>query len=94
MCASIATSKILVQRLKHTTQKLPDMLSLSPRIRQCMRRFFVKRPKFLAATSNLHVEHNSVDLSRLLHFSQKVVGVALTLILPHKMNLIKIKGFM
>ena len=29
-----------------------DMLPLSPRICQCMRQFFVKRPKFLAATSN------------------------------------------
>ena len=36
-----------------------------------MRRFFVKRPKFLAATSNLRVEQNLVHLGRFLHFSQK-----------------------
>ena len=47
------------------------MLPLSPRICQCMRRFFVKRPKFLAATSNLHVEQNLVHLGRFLHFCQK-----------------------
>ena len=46
---------------------------------QDMRQFFVKRPKFLAATSNLRVEQNLVHLGRLLHFSQKVVGVTLTL---------------
>ena len=54
------------------------MLPLSPRICQCMRRFFLKRPKFLAATSNLRVEQNLVHLDRFLHFSQKVVGVTLT----------------
>ena len=53
------------------------LLPLSPRICQCMRQLFVKRPKFLAATSNLHVEQNLVHLGRLLHFSQKVVGVTL-----------------
>ena len=53
------------------------MLSLSPRICQCMRRFFVKRPKFSAATSNLRVEQNLVHLGRFLHFSQKVVEVTL-----------------
>ena len=53
------------------------MVPLSPRICQCMRRFFVKRPKFLAATSNLRVEQNLVHLGRFLHFSQKVVGVTL-----------------
>ena len=53
------------------------MLPLSPRICQCMRRFFVKRPKFLAATSNLRVEQNLVHLGRFLHFSQKVVRVTL-----------------
>ena len=53
------------------------MLPLSPRICQCMRRFLVKRPKFLAASSNLLVDKNLVHLGRFLHFSQKVVGVAL-----------------
>ena len=57
---------------------LPDMLPLRPRICQCMRRFFVKTPKFLAATSNLHVEQNLVRLGRFLHFSQKVVVVTLS----------------
>ena len=42
-----------------------------------MRQIFVKRPKFLAATSNLRVEQNLGHLGRLLHFSQKVVGVTL-----------------
>ena len=70
-------NKIWVQRFNHTTQKLPDMPPLSPCICQCMRLFFVKRPKFLAATSNLRVEQNSVHLGRFLHFSQKVVGVTL-----------------
>ena len=56
----------------------PDMLPLSPRICQCMRQFFVKRPKFLAATSNLRVEKNLVHLDRFLHFNQKVVGVTLS----------------
>ena len=32
---------------------------------------FVKRPKFLAATSNLRVEQNLAHLGRFLHFSQK-----------------------
>ena len=64
--------KIWVQRFKHTTQKLPDMLSLSPRLCQCMRQFFVKRPKFLAATSNVRVEQHLVHLGRFLHFSQEV----------------------
>ena len=72
MCAPIATSKV-----KHTTQKLPDMLPLSPRICQCMRQFFVKRLKFLATTFNLRVEQNLVHLGRFLHFSQKVTGVTL-----------------
>ena len=58
---------------------MPDMLPLSPRICQCMRQFFVKGPKFLAATSNLRVEQNLVHLGRFLHFSQKVVGVTLKL---------------
>ena len=49
------------------------MLPLSPRICQCMRQFFVKRPTFLAETSNLRVEQNLVHLGRFLHFSQKVV---------------------
>ena len=53
------------------------MLPLSPRICQCMSHFFVKRLKFLAATSNLLVEQNLVHLGRFLHFSQKVVGVTL-----------------
>ena len=38
---------------------------------------FVKRPKFLAATSNLRVEQNLVHLGRFLHSGQKVVGVTL-----------------
>ena len=42
------------------------------------RRFFVERPKFLAATYNLRVERNLVHLGRFLHFSQKVVGVTLS----------------
>ena len=37
----------------------------------------MKRPKFLAATSNLRVEQNLVHLGRFLHFSQRVVGVTL-----------------
>ena len=53
------------------------MLPLSPRIFQCMRQLFVKRP-FLAATFNLCVEQNLVHLGRFLHFSQKVVGVTLS----------------
>ena len=53
------------------------MLPLSPRICQCMRQFFVKRPTFLASTSNLRVEQNLVHLGRFLNFSQKVVGVTL-----------------
>ena len=43
-----------------------------------MRRFFVKRPTFLAATSNLRVDQNLVRLDRLLHFSGKVVGMTLS----------------
>ena len=42
-----------------------------------MRRFFVKRQKLLAATSNLRVEQNLVHLDRFLHFSQIVFGVTL-----------------
>ena len=38
---------------------------------------FVERPKFLAATSNLGVEQSLVHLGRVLHFSQKGVGVTL-----------------
>ena len=40
---------------------------------------FFKRPKFLAATSNLRAEQSLVHLGRFLHFSQtaKVVGVIL-----------------
>ena len=53
------------------------MLPLSPRICQCMRQFFVKRPKFLTATSNLRVEQKLVHLGRFLHFSQKVFGMTL-----------------
>ena len=54
---------------------------LSSRICQCMRQFFVKRPKFLAATCNLRAEQNLVHFGEFLHFSQKVVGV--TLIAPN-----------
>ena len=54
------------------------MLPLRPRICQGIKQFFVKRPKFLAATSNLRIEQNVVHLGRFLHFSQKVVGVTLT----------------
>ena len=39
------------QNLMYTIQILPDMLPLNPHICQCMGQFFVKRPKFLAATS-------------------------------------------
>ena len=40
---------------------------------------FVKRQKFSAATSKLHVEQNLVhQLGRILHFSQKVIAVTLT----------------
>ena len=46
-----------------------------------LRRVFVKRPKFLAATSNLRVEQNLVHLGRFLHFSQKVVGLTLSFVL-------------
>ena len=42
-----------------------------------MRQIFVKRQKFLAATSNLRVEQNLVHLRRFLHFIQKEVGVTL-----------------
>ena len=42
-----------------------------------MRLFFVKRPKFLPATSSLRVEQNVVHLGRFRDFSQKVVGVTL-----------------
>ena len=46
------------------TQKLPDMLPLSPCICHCMRQFFVNRPKLLAATFNLLAEQNLVHLGR------------------------------
>ena len=39
---------------------------------------FVKRPKYLSATSSLSVEQNLVYLDRFMHFGQKVVGVTLT----------------
>ena len=38
---------------------------------------FVKKQKFLSATSNLRVEKNLVHLVRFMHFSQKLVGVTL-----------------
>ena len=60
MCAPVNTSKIVVQRFQYTTQTLTGMPSLSPRIYQSMRQFFVKRPKFLSATSSLSVEQNLV----------------------------------
>ena len=53
------------------------MLPLSPRVCQCMRQFFVKRPKFLLATSSLRAEQNLVHFGRFMQFSQKVVGVTL-----------------
>ena len=53
------------------------MPSLSPRICQPMRYFFVKRPKYLSATSSLSVEQNLVHLDRAMHFSQTVVGLNL-----------------
>ena len=71
MCAPIATSKISVRRLKHTTQKFSDMLPLSPRIWQCVRQFLVKRPKILAATSNFHEEQNLVHLGRFCILAKK-----------------------
>ena len=42
-----------------------------------MKQFFVKRPKFLSATSSLRVQQNLVHLDRFIHFSKKVVGVTL-----------------
>ena len=68
------------------------MLPLSPRICQCMRQFFVKRPKFLAATSNLHAEQNLAHLGRFLRFSQKVVGVNLIPALSFAKSFIPIKA--
>ena len=47
---------------------------------------FVKRPKFLAATSNLRVEQNLMHLGRFLHFSQTVVGETLKLRLHHAVS--------
>ena len=41
---------------------------------------FCQKTKILAATSNLPVEQNLEHLGRLLHFSQKVVGVTISLI--------------
>ena len=49
MYAPIATSKTRVQRFKHTTQKLPDTLPLSPRICQCMRQLFVKKTEVFSS---------------------------------------------
>ena len=54
------------------------MLPLSLRICQCLKRLFIKRPKLLAATSNLRVEQNLVPLGRFLRFNQKLIGVTLT----------------
>ena len=62
------------------------MLPLSPHICQCMRHFFVKKPKFLSAASNLHVEQNLVHLGRFMHFSQKVVGVTLSRVAVDKVE--------
>ena len=76
-CVYLCHKQNLNSKIEYTTQILPDMLSLSPRICQCMRYFFVKRPKFLSAASNLRVEQNLVHLGRFIHFSQKVVGVTL-----------------
>ena len=53
------------------------MLSLSPHICQCTRKFFVKRPKFPSATSSLPLEKNLAHLGGLVHFSQTVVGVTI-----------------
>ena len=53
------------------------MLPLSAVFANARDNFFVKRPKFRTATSNLCVEQNVVHLGRLLHFSQKVVRVIL-----------------
>ena len=69
MCAHIDTSKTSVQRFQYTTQILQDMPSLSPHICQSMRKVFVKRPKYLSATSSLSVEQNLVHLDRFTHFS-------------------------
>ena len=63
------TKQKLPDMLPLTTQKLPDMLPLSSRICQRMRQFFVKRAKFLAATSNLRVEQNLVRFGRFLDFN-------------------------
>ena len=62
-------AKLEFKDSKGTTQKLPDMLPLSPHICQCMKRFFVIRPMFLAATFNLRLEQNLVHLGRFFHFS-------------------------
>ena len=51
------------------------MLPLSPRICQCMRRFFVKRPTFLAATSNLRVGQNLMHLGRCRLISLRIFPV-------------------
>ena len=59
------------QKIQAWTQKLPDMLPLSPWTRQCMRQFFCQKTEVLAATSNLHVEQNSVHLGRFLYLAQK-----------------------
>ena len=56
---------------------MPDIPSLSPRICQFMKYFFVKIPKHLSATSNLFVVQDLVHLDRFMHFSEKLVGVTL-----------------
>ena len=55
------------------------MLPLGPCICQCTGQFFVKRPKISSATYNLRAEQNLVHLGRFMHFSQKVVGVTLSI---------------
>ena len=71
----IKLSKSLYTILCHKI--IPNMLSSSPRICQSIGCFFVKRPKNLSATSSLSVEQSLVHLDRVMHFSQKVVGVTL-----------------
>ena len=72
MCAPIVTSKNWVQRFKHTTQKLPDMLPLRPHI---WYNFFFQKTE--VSSSNFQftcrAKFSRFHLGRILHFSQKVV---------------------
>ena len=61
-------SEFLASGTKSGTQRSKG---LSPHICQCMGQFFVKRPKFLAATSNLRVEQTLVHLGRFCILAKK-----------------------